>query len=388
MVTAIKFYYTLTGIALVVAGVVTALYAASDLPTDPSVAMPVEACVVARDVQLTNAYRSKFAQCLGWHADTSFSICHGAYQSLSFTRLAAADEVHITADNVSLLAKGRSELNGNVEVRQSQQVVNAQTAYIYRDAKTNTVTRIELLGEVRYLEPDRLMIARKATINPQDKSGEVEDVLYRFNSQHAEEVLPAWGRASIIRRFANQNYMMRKATYTTCAPQDKAWQIEASEIHLDNANARVVARNATLRIADWPVMYTPYLSFSTSKKRKSGFLMSMPGYSNVGGFDLALPYYWNIAPNYDATIVPHLYTLRGLMIGGEFRYLTEHSTGIVGGSFLPKDKAFNKFIIDNQSEFPALRGTSSDRWSMMLRDDTAITNNLHMNISYQQVSDD
>ena len=368
-------------------GAITALYAASELPLNPAV-IPVQACVVARDVSLTNAYRSKFARCLGWQPETSSSLCHGAYQALYVTPLADADEIHITANDASLQAEGRSKLNGNVEVRQSERVVSAQTAYIYRDAKTHLVTRIELLGEVHYLETDRLMIAKKATINPQDKSGEVEDVLYRFNQQRKGAELPAWGRAHFVRRFANQDYWMDKATYTTCAPQDKAWQIEADEIKLDNAKAKGVAKNALLRVADLPVLYTPYLSFPTSNRRKSGFLQPMPGYSNVGGFDLALPYYWNIAPNYDATIVPHLYTLRGLMMGGDFRFLTEHTTGIFAGNFLPQDKAFNKFIVDNQVANPELRGTSSDRWSIMLHENTAFSNNLRMGINYQQISDD
>ena len=58
-----------------------------------------------------------------------------------------------------------------MEIQQTQRIVNAQTAYVYRDPKTNQITKIEFLGNVHYLEPDKLMIARKATINPQDKSG-------------------------------------------------------------------------------------------------------------------------------------------------------------------------------------------------------------------------
>ena len=386
MVVDIKFYQTLTGIGLTVAGLASGLvYCAVSYAAGG--ALPVQACVVERDVPLTNLTRTKFAQCLGWQVDTSSSLCHGFYQFLPITAL-ANDEIHIMADGVSLYPEGRSFLRGNVEVRQAQNVVNAQTASIYRDAKTNQVTQIELFGEVRYLEPDKLMIARKATINPQDKSGQIEDALYLFSTQRVGAALPAWGRARLIERFANQDYLLRKATYSTCPPQDKSWQIEASEITLDHSEEKGVARNAVLRIADWPLFYTPYLSFPTSNKRKSGFLMPMYGYSNVGGFDLALPYYWNIAPNYDATIVPHLYALRGLMLGGDFRFLTDSSTGIVGGNFLSKDKAFNKFLVENQSQYPSLQDTSSDRWSLLLRESTAFTSNLHMNINYQQVSDD
>ena len=382
----IKFYYTLIGLGLAVA----VLSVGAAYHTDSyagSVPFPVRACVVARDAPLTPMSRAKFAQCLGWRTGNSSSLCRGSYPLLSIIPDVNDDAIRVKADGVSLYEEGRSELNGNVEVAQAHQIVTGETAYIYRDAKTNQVTKIELLGEVRYAEPDHLMIARKATINPTDKSGKVEDVLYLFNSQRNEAVLPAWGRASFIERFANKDYLLRKATYTTCAPQDKSWQIEADEIQLDNTAARGVARNAVLRVADWPLLYTPYLSFPLSKKRKSGFLMPMSGYSNVGGFDLALPYYWNIAPNYDATIVPHLYTRRGFMMGGDFRFLTESSTGIVGGNFLPKDKAFSAFLNENKTQYPSLSEISTDRWSFLLHESTAFTNNLRMNINYQQVSD-
>jgi LPS-assembly protein len=380
----IKFYYTLT-----IAGLAAAIISfASPSKLSPSIQMPIEACVIARETPLSNYYRAKFAQCLGWESSLEYPTCQGRYQPFSLAPLDDQDEVRLMADEVSLYAEGRSELKGNVEVRESQRMVSAQTAYIYRDAKTNKVTKIELLGGVRYVEPERLMIAKRATLNPQDKSGEIEEVLYRFNTNRASTVLPAWGRASLIKRFANQDYLLRKATYTTCKPQDKAWQIEAREITLNHAKAQGVAKNAVLRLHDWPIMYTPYLSFPTSHERKSGFLMPQPGYSNIGGFDLALPYYWNIAPNYDATITPHLYTLRGMMMGGNFRYLTQNSTGMIGGHILPHDKAFGNFITSNEQQFPSLMGTSNDRWSFLMHETTAFTENLHLNVNYRQVSDD
>jgi LPS-assembly protein len=352
------------------------------------IVLPVRVCAVERDAPLTDVTRDNIAQCLGWHVDTSSSICHGSYDSLSISPLHDADEVRVMADEVTLSANGRSKLQGDVEVRQLQRKMNAETAYIYRDAKTNTVTQIELLGRVRYVEPDRLLIAKKVSIHLPDKSSHIEEVLYLFKTDKAGAILPAWGRASLFERFANQNDLLQKATYTTCSPKDKAWQLEASELTLDHVNEKGVARNAVLRIRDWPVFYTPYFSFPTTHKRKSGFLMPLPGYSNVGGFDLALPYYWNIAPNYDATIVPHLYSRRGVMLGGDTRFLNEHSSGSMGGNFLSHDKAFHEFITGNQTTYPSLRGLSDDRWSFFLRDSTTLSNRLQMNINFRQVSDD
>lgn len=347
----------------------------------------VEACIIPSKPVLTPKLRSKITQCLGWKKDPSYPLCEGAYTPLHIEPL-AEEVIKITADETSFYIKGRSVLKGNVEIQQTERIVTAQTAYLYRDEKTNKINRIELLGNVRYMEPERLMVARKAVINPQDYSGFVEDVLYRFATERASALLPAHGRAARIERFANKNYNLQQATYTTCAPNDNAWEIQAADINLDYAEEQGVAKHAVLRIHDWPVLYSPYLSFPTSKTRKSGFLLPLYGYSNVGGFDFGLPYYWNIAPNYDATFIPHYYSRRGLMMGGEFRYLTRHSIGLLDAHYLPNDRAFARFIDDNQAQFASLRGLSNDRWSLLFRDHTRFMPNLRMGINFQQVSDD
>lgn len=373
-----KFYYTMISMAVALAGFHSH---ASDMRS-------VKACVLARDTPLTRLNRLKYAECLGWQADGSIPLCHGNYTPIDMVSYDDNKAIHIKADEVSLYAAGESRLSGQVEVQQGQQVVEAETATIFRDEKTHEVTQIKLLGGVRYVEPGRLMIAKEAALNPKDKSGTIVDALYLFKMDHEKVLLPAWGRAGFIERLTNEDYFLRKVTYTTCAPQDKSWQIDAKQIKLYKAEERGVARDAVLRIADVPVLYTPYLSFPTSKKRKSGFLMPMYGYSNVTGFDFALPYYLNLAPNYDATVIPHFYTERGTMLGGNTRFLTRRSSGIIGGNFLPNDKAFAHFINQNEAQYPILQGQSTNRWSFFAREDTAFAENLNLNINYQQVSDD
>lgn len=349
---------------------------------------PVEACVIDRNLVLSLANRTHVAHCLGWTENANPSVCLGSYESLIVTPVPHEDEVHILADYGSFYKNKPSVLRGHVEVQQGQRIVNAQTAYVYRDPTTNQITKIEFLDGVRYLEPGTLMIASKAVVNPIDKSGFTENVLYRFDTQRHNAALPAWGRASLVQRFANKDLLLKKATYTTCSPQDKVWDIEAKSISIDNLNAKGVARNAKLRIHEIPVFYVPYLSFPTSKERKSGFLLPIIGYSNVGGFDLGLPYYWNIAPNYDMTIIPHLYTERGLMIGGEYRYLSSNSSGIINGDFLPKDKAYSHFLRNNETAYPQLRDNSTNRWAVGVLESMSVTPDINMNINFQQVSDD
>jgi LPS-assembly protein len=371
---------------IITAGVATLFF--SSVRAAEVLIEPIQACVITRDTDLTKNVRGHIAQCLGWQPQPSFPLCSGFYRPLEIQPLNNPNEVQIFANHVSFYNQGRSKLTGNVELRQTARVLNAQTAYVYRDAKTNQVTQVELLGEVTYLEPGRLMIARKATFNPQDKSGTANDVLYRFNSMRARAVLPAWGQASSIERFPNKDYFLTKATYSNCAPQDNAWHIEADTIALDDSESTGVARHAKLYVGNVPVLYTPYLSFPTSKDRKSGFLIPTIGSTSAGGFDFSLPYYWNIAPNYDATITPHLYSSRGLMIGGQFRYLTQSSVGDFNGRFLPNDRAFSDFIQDNQRQYPVLRDLSTDRWAYQFKDITQIAPNLQFRMTLQQVSDD
>jgi LPS-assembly protein len=349
---------------------------------------PIVACVVTQDAPLDDLLRTKYAQCLGWSRIDNTGVCSGYYQDLDISPIPDPDELQIMADESFIAAEGRSELKGRVELRQQDKIINANTAYIYRDKSTGKVQQIQLLGGVQFVEPDRIIIGRKALFYPQDNSGLLEDVIYRFKTNRAGASMPAWGRATLIQRFANQDLALDKATYTTCAPQDNSWQIEAHRIDLDKSEEEGIARNALLRIHDVPVLYTPYLSFPTSKQRKSGFLMPLYGYSNVGGFDLGLPYYWNLAPNYDMTLIPHLYSRRGLMLGSDLRYLTPSSLGHIKGFFLPNDKAFNKFINDNKDEYPGLQDMSRNRWSLFLRDQTQLSENLNFQVNFQQVSDD
>lgn len=347
----------------------------------------VKACVITRDSPLTATTRDIISRCIGWK-DSPCNICQGFYKPLIVSDLDDRDQVEIQAGSVSFNPSLDSTLQGGVLIHQTGRIVSAQTATIYRDPNTKKITNIKLLGNVKYLEPGRLMLARKASINPENKSGYAEDVLYRFNVHRASARFPAWGRAKWIERFANQNYLLQKATYTTCSPKDASWQIEAQKIDLDNLTETGYARNALLRVGGLPLFYTPYMSFPTSSARRSGFLLPLMGYSNVNGFDVATPFYWNIAPNYDATLIPHYYARRGVMLGGDLRFLTEHTSGIIGGNYLPNDAAFNAFLLENKNQFPILDGVSTDRWSFLLHENTNFTNHLHMNVDFQQVSDD
>lgn len=385
LVTHIKHYYTTgyIGFIAIIAMILSPVYATTQISEEP-----IQACVWAD--AYPRYYRNEpIAQCLDWKEEPSISKCHGRFAVESpLPSLADPKTIELKADQVSLNPAGQSELHGHVQVKQDQRVVNAQTATIYRDPTTQQVTQITLNSNVQFREPGHWMHAQSAQLNPQDKSGKIQQVLYRLNTDRFSAQLPAWGTAAWVKRFANEDYQFHQVTYSTCSPLARAWQIEANDIHLYKKNATGVARKAILRLGNVPVLYTPYLSFPTSRARKSGFLMPLGGYTNVSGFDFAFPYYLNLAPNYDATVIPHLYTLRGWMFGGNTRFLTQHSRGMVAGNILPKDQAFRSFIHAHDEEFPILNSLSTNRWSVLVRDNIEFVPNLNLNIDFQQVSDD
>ncbi len=353
--------------------------------TSPLTVESIEACVIPNETPLTKTTRQHISDCLGWDEKVLVGLCQGKYRENP--TFSTSSQTEISADEVSFYAEGESSLKGHVQVKTPERMVTAKTASLYRDPKTKRITRVVLHEQVHLVEKNRSIWAKKATLHPTTASGRIQDVIYRFDTTFRGARLPAWGLASLIKRFENKDILLKHATYSTCPPKKRDWHIEAREIYIHESQKEGVAKDAKLRVYDVPIVYMPYFSFPTAKERKTGFLMPMYGYSNIGGFDFAAPYYINLAPNYDATITPHAYTLRGVMLNGESRYLTSNSVGMLNASILPDDKAYRKFLNNNNTQFPGLASQSNNRWSVLYRDDTAFTENLAMHVNFQQVSD-
>ena len=129
--------------------------------------------------------------------------------------------------------------------------------------------------------------------------------------------------------------------YTTCPPGSNDWLIEADDIDLDTRSGVGVARGMKLRFKGVPILWAPYLSFPIGDERKSGLLAPEIGSTQRGGNEISMPYYFNLAPNYDATVTPHLMSDRGLQLQTRFRYLTNSMHGTVSADYLGSDNEFN-----------------------------------------------
>ena len=177
--------------------------------------------------------------------------------------------------------------------------------------------------------------------------------------------LQAHGYAKRLNKPNDSQYELDEVMFSTCPPTNRKWQFDAKSIDLDTDTGRGKAYNTTFRIADVPVFYLPYFNFPIDSRRSSGFLLPSASVGSESGIELDVPYYLNLAPNYDATLNTRVYTNRNPMLSGEFRYLTEnYGEGIFNGSYLPNDKEYNdedrtSFFYDHywsSSSIPRLSG--------------------------------
>ncbi len=175
------------------------------------------------------------------------------------------------------------------------------------------------------------------------------------NSQFVIETVPARGTSR--RTTIDSKYLTRyeKVSYTTCEPGRQDWLMHASTAKINKETGRGFAKNAWLEFKGVPFLYTPFMSFPVDDRRQSGFMTPTFGSSKVSGFNFILPYYFNLAPNYDATFTPRLLTNRGMLYRGEFRYLTDWTKGTIAGEYMPhddqRDDSRGMFAFRNRAKF-------------------------------------
>jgi LPS-assembly protein len=206
--------------------------------------------------------------------------------------------------------------------------------------------------------------------------GFFQQARYRFLKNEAH------GEADRVDFLDDSRAVIRNASYTTCQRQPGPdwmpdWILRATSIHIDSEAEVGQAEGAVLRFKGVPILPFPSISFPLSEKRKSGFMPPVIGLDNINGVDITVPYYWNIAPNRDATLFPAIMSKRGVDLGGEFRYLESSAKGLVRANFMPTD---------------SLR--SRDRWGLAtthsgsLNTGLAGVGALGFNVNLNRVSDD
>ncbi|NMZ34593.1 LPS-assembly protein LptD [Pseudomonas proteolytica] len=257
-------------------------------------------------------------------------------------------------------------LAGDVVMRQGSMQVEAQEASLYQ-----AENRGELNGNVRMRDNGALIVGDHAQVQLDTGAAQIDNAEYVMHKSRIR------GNALYAKRAENAIIRLKDGTYTTCEPDSNAWQLRGNNITLNPATGFGTATNATLRVKNIPILYTPYIYFPIDDRRQSGFLP--PSFSSGGesGFTLVTPYYFNLAPNYDATLYPRYMTKRGLLMEGEFRYLTKSSEGQVGGAYLNDDN-------DERSKQTDFEKT---RWMLNWQHKGGLDSRVMTEVDYTDISD-
>ena len=163
---------------------------------------------------------------------------------------------------------------------------------------------------------------------------------------------------------------LHTVTYSGCNCEKPSWYIKATTVDVDFDENEGVARNGVLYFADVPILASPYMTFPVKKERKSGFLVPTYGTTSQGGLDISIPYYFNLAPNYDLTLQPRYFSKRGTQLGGEFRYMGWAYNGTLVGTYLPNDQIRDR-----------------DRWMFRWTHQQVLGNGFYTDWDYAKVSD-
>ncbi len=252
---------------------------------------------------------------------------------LPLTPLANPNTIQLETGSfeAQLGAKPTAVMSGGVLLRRDDKLAGADSARYDPEGKA-----LHLEGGVRYEDPGTQI---------RSTSAEFAYVTGRIRFEGAEFSLGnsnARGAADAIEINQNGLLTLDGVEYTTCPPGSEDWLMQGESIELDTGRGVGTAKGMKLKFKGVPILYAPYLSFPIGDARKSGLLTPEIGSSDRSGTEIRVPWYWNIAPNYDATITPRLLTDRGLQITTEFRYLTESNEGIVIGDYLPSDDIINR----------------------------------------------
>ncbi|WP_429192912.1 LPS assembly protein LptD [Aeromonas salmonicida] len=287
---------------------------------------------------------------------------------------ANAQPVEVDADRLEAKQGGTAVYQGDVKVRQG--VRKFDSDYAELDQKSRDVIAI---GNI-YYNDGQITVTSDKTLksNLDTKNSELEEGKYQV---HGSPVRGSADRVTMTNN--NQNITLEGAQYTTCPPGQEVWTLKAGSIDIDQTEVFGEAWNASLWLYDYPVFYFPYINFPIKDERKTGLLY--PGYtqSSKNGMDITQPFYWNIAPNYDATITSRFMDRRGLMEQVEFRYMPDPAhVGSLYFENLADDKQYD--------ETPSLNEKLSDghRYLLNARHTSRFADNaMRVSVDYTKVRD-
>ncbi|MCD4562074.1 LPS assembly protein LptD [Lelliottia nimipressuralis] len=285
--------------------------------------------------------------------------------------------VTINADHAGGNYPDNATFTGNVDINQGNSRLRADEVQLHQkqpEGAAEPVRTVDALGNVHYDDNQVILKGPKGWANLNTKDTNVWEGDYQMVGRQGR------GKADLMKQRGENRYtILENGSFTSCLPGSDTWSVVGSEVIHDREEQVAEIWNARFKLGPVPVFYSPYLQLPVGDKRRSGFLIPNAKYSTTNYFEFYLPYYWNIAPNMDATITPHYIHKRGnIMWENEFRYLTKAGTGLMELDYLPSDKVFN-------DEHP----TEGDRhrWLYYWQHAGVMDQVWRFNVDYTKVSD-
>ncbi|MCU6668077.1 LPS assembly protein LptD [Enterobacteriaceae bacterium H4N4] len=285
--------------------------------------------------------------------------------------------VTITADNAKGNYPDDAVFSGNVDINQGNSRLLADEVQLHQkqpEGAAEPVRTVDALGNVHYDDNQVILKGPKAWSNLNTKDTNVWEGDYQMVGRQGR------GKADLMKQRGENRYtILENGTFTSCLPGSDTWSVVGSEVIHDREEQVAEIWNARFKLGPVPVFYSPYMQLPVGDKRRSGFLIPNARYSTSNYFEFYLPYYWNIAPNMDATITPHYIHKRGnIMWENEFRYLSQAGAGLMELDYLPSDKVF-------EDEHPT--EGERHRWLYYWQHAGVMDQVWRFNIDYTKVSD-
>jgi LPS-assembly protein len=234
--------------------------------------------------------------------------------------------IEVTSDTGDLGRAGDASLSGNVRIRMGQRLLTADEARI--DAEKRS---IQLNGDVEYLDP-QLRVRGEGGAFQQGGTGDFRGAEFELLDSSVR------GAATSASLDPSGLVQLEGVRYTACPPGNEDWSLGAGAIEIDQKSRIGTGRDVRIEFLGVPIFYTPWISFPVGDQPKSGLLFPTIGSGSRTGTQIAVPYYWHLAPNYDATLTTRWYSSRGVRLDPEFRYLSDRSRSQLNVEYLVDDR--------------------------------------------------
>jgi len=237
----------------------------------------------------------------------------------------------VDADHLTGKKDNQIEATGNAILRKRGQSIRADRLLYFQQTQD-----LDAQGSVVLEQDGNTMSGPHLKLNLDTDIGTMEQPVFYLVENDGR------GSADMLHIHDKQHYTLDNAIYTTCPADNQDWLLKMHGLEIDRDRQIGTAHHAWVEFMGVPILYSPWMDFPLNDQRKSGFLSPIFGSTTKGGKEFTLPYYWNIAPNRDATIAPRVITKRGVLLNNEFRYLEPNYAGELHLDVMSDDKLANR----------------------------------------------